>query len=267
MVISTIVLLFILIFGIFSQNISQFPFDAQNINSQLQTSSWTHWMGTDSLGRDLFSRVLYGAKVSMFVGLFSAVVSILIGTFIGAISGYNGGWVDFLLMRIVDFSTIFPNILIAILLMLFLGNGLLGIIISISCVSWVQSARLVRAQVLQIKNQMHIESATATGASARRIILKHIMPLVMGPLLVSLTYQIPSNIMAESFLSFLGIGIQPPYASWGSLANEGFRAMRSYPHLMIYPGGILFITMIAFQYLGDGLHAMLLPMQNKDSII
>ena len=250
---SIIILILISILAIFADRIAPFSYDTQNIDMQLQGISSVHIMGTDSLGRDLFSRILYGARISMTVGVLTAIISIILGTFFGCISGYFGGWIDNVLMRFVDLFIIFPNLLLSILVMVIVGHSISGILISLGLVSWVYQARLVRGQVLQIKQNLHIEAAKALGANTFQIIKKHIAPFIFGPLLVSLTFQIPSAILSESFLSFLGIGIQPPHASWGTLANEGFRGMRSYPHLILFPGIVLYLTLMAFQYFGDGL--------------
>ncbi|MGZ3696635.1 MAG: ABC transporter permease, partial [Bdellovibrionota bacterium] len=179
--------------------------------------------------------------------------------FLGGLAGYYGGWVDAVVMRVVDLFYIFPSLLLAILLMLLLGRGVTGIFLAIGITAWVTQARLVRAQILQAREFAYVESARALGVKNTRIILRHILPNLWGPIIVSLTMQIPTNIMAESFLSFIGLGLQPPFSSWGTLANEGFRAMKSFPHLIIYPGGVLFITMLAFNYLGDGLRDALDP--------
>jgi oligopeptide transport system permease protein len=234
-------------------------YEEQNIEQRLTGPSQQHIMGTDSLGRDLYSRVVYGARASMAVGIATALVSLFVGTFIGAVSGYAGGWIDTFLMRIVDIFYIFPSLLFAILLMVILGQGLIGIVLSLSFVGWVNIARLVRGQVLQIREMLHIEAARALGQKPKLIILKHVLPLVWGPLIVALTFQIPTNIMSESFLSFIGLGLQPPTSSWGTLANEGWRGARSYPHLILFPGSVLFLTLLAFQFIGDGLRDWLDP--------
>jgi oligopeptide transport system permease protein len=214
-------------------------------------------MGTDTLGRDLYSRILYGARMSLSVGIVTALFALTLGTFLGAIAGYFGRWIDALLMRIVDIFYIFPSLLLAILLTLLLGRGFTGIFLALGIAAWTTQARLVRAQFLQAKELPYVESAISMGVSTPAIIFKHILPNLWGPIIVSLTVQIPQAIMAESFLSFIGLGLQPPFSSWGTLANEGFRAMKSYPHLILFPGSVLFITMVAFNYLGDGLRDVL----------
>lgn len=239
--------------------VAPYPFDEQRIERQLEAPSREHWMGTDTLGRDLYSRVLYGARASLLIGLLTAFFALGLGTLTGAIAGYRGGWVDHVLMRVVDGFSIFPSLLLAILLLLWLGQGMGGILLALGLTSWVTQARLVRAQVLQARELPYVEAARSLGTSAPRILLRHILPNLWGPILVSITFQIPSNILAESFLSFLGLGLQPPLSSWGTLANEGFRAMRSYPHLILFPGGVLFVTMLAFNFLGDELRDRLDP--------
>jgi oligopeptide transport system permease protein len=232
--------------------ITQYSYEAQNIMEKLQGPSLQHWMGTDTLGRDLFSRVVYGARMSMSVGLCTALFGLVVGTSVGAIAGYFGSWIDLFLMSLVDLLYIFPAPLLAILLTLFFGRGFVGILIAIGITSWITQARLVRVQVLQARAMPYVEAAQSVGLGHSRIIMRHILPNILAPILVSLTVQIPTNIMTESFLSFIGLGLQPPHSSWGTLANEGFRAIQSYPHLIIFPGAVLFITMLAFSYLGDG---------------
>ncbi len=237
--------------------VTRYSFEEQNFTQTLQTPSPLHWMGTDSLGRDLFSRIIYGARISLSVGLFTAFTALLLGTLVGSIAGYYGGWWDSILMRIVDLFYIFPSTLLAILIMLISGRGFFGIFLALAITSWVTQARLVRGLVLQRRELNYVEAARAMGVSDMAIILRHIWPNILGPIIVSLTFQIPSNIMAESFLSFIGLGLQPPLSSWGTLASEGFRGIRSYPHLIIFPGTVLFAAMLAFNYLGDGLRDML----------
>lgn len=239
-------------------------YDGQNIEEQLETPSKDHWMGTDSLGRDLYSRIIYGARMSLSVGVLTALLALTLGTIVGAIAGYKGGWIDSVLMRIVDLFYIFPSLLSAILLTVLLGRGFMGILLALGLTAWVTQARLVRNQVMQAKQMAYVESARAMGVRGHRIVFFHILPNILGPMIVSLTFQIPTNIMSESFLAFIGLGLQPPYSSWGTLANEGFKAMKSFPHLILFPGAVLFLTMLAFNYLGDGLRDMLDPRGKRD---
>lgn len=265
---AVIALAFLFLIGaaaIFAPWLTRFGYAEQLIEHRLEGPSLTHWMGTDGLGRDLYSRVLFGARMSLAVGVFTAVASLLLGTVTGAIAGYFGGWIDEILMRIVDLFYIFPSLLLAILLMLVFGQGATGIFVAISLTAWVTQARLVRGQVLQAREMAYVESARAVGIGHGRILWRHILPNLIGPIIVSLTLQIPANIMAESFLSFIGLGLQPPFSSWGTLASEGFRSIRSFPHLMIFPGGVLFLTVLAFNALGDGLRDWLDPRQTSIS--
>jgi oligopeptide transport system permease protein len=245
--------------AIFAPYVTRFSYTEQSMLERLDGPSLTHLMGTDNLGRDLFSRMIYGARMSLAVGIFTALFALIVGTFFGAIAGYFGGWIDRLLMRIVDLFYIFPSLLLAVLLMLVLGRGFTGIFVALGMTAWVTQARLVRGQMLQAREMSYVESARAMGVPSLGIIFRHILPNLWGPIIVSLTIQIPAAIMAESFLSFLGLGLQPPFSSWGTLASEGFRAMASFPYLIIFPGAVLFLTMLAFNYLGDGLRDLLDP--------
>lgn len=252
--ISFIFLIAMTVLAAFAPFVTPSSYEIQDLESRLETPSRTHIMGTDALGRDLYSRVVYGGRLSLALGIGTAVFALVIGTAYGAISGWLGGRWDRLLMQIVDLVYIFPTMLMAILLMVLLGRGFLGLFLSLSLATWTTQARLVRALVLQAKELSYVESARAFGVRPMKILFHHILPNLRGPIVISLTLQIPNNIMAESFLSFIGLGFQPPYSSWGTLANEGFRAMRSVPHLMIYPSLVLFLTMLAFNYLGESLH-------------
>ncbi len=256
-------LVFISLMAIFAPWVTHYSYETQSMSEILQPPSARHWMGTDSLGRDLYSRIVYGARMSLSVGLLTALFALIFGTVTGAVAGYAGRWVDTVLMRIVDIFYIFPSLLLAILLMVLMGRGMLGILLALGLTAWVTQARLVRGQVLQAKEFAYVESARALGVSHRSILFRHILPNLWGPIIVSLTFQIPTNIMSESFLSFLGLGLEPPYSSWGTLASEGFRAIRGVPHLIIFPGVILFLTMLAFNYLGDGLRDALDPSSKR----
>lgn len=243
--------------------ISPFPFDEQFLDRVLISPSLQHWLGTDSLGRDMLSRLIYGARVSMAVGVVTAIVSLIIGTIYGSIAGWFGGHVDSGMMRVVDILDSLPSLVLLILVKLVFDavdlihnpelNALISMLLALSLVSWVSLARVVRGQVLQVKQMAYVEAARSMGASGFRVVAQHILPNIMGPVIVLLTFQIPSNILAESFLSFLGLGLQPPFSSWGVLANDGWRSLRSFPHLMISPGVAIFVAMLAFNMLGDGL--------------
>jgi oligopeptide transport system permease protein len=245
--------------ALFAPLVTTHQYDAQNIERKLEGPSRDHPMGTDTLGRDLYSRVVYGARMSLSVGVLTALLSLSLGTFLGSLAGSRGGWVDLTLMRVVDLFTIFPSILTAILLTLILGRGFMGILLALVLTSWVGHARLVRNLVVREKGLPYIESARAMGVSEWRVITQHILPNCIGPMIVSLTFQIPSTIMSESFLSFIGLGLQPPLSSWGLLANEGFRAMKSFPHLILFPGFTLFLTLMALQIMGEGVRKLYFP--------
>jgi len=229
----------------------------------LEGPSLSHWMGTDGLGRDLFTRILYGARVSIVVGIGTAFIALIVGTAYGLISGYAGGSVDHLLMRVVDIFYGLPDLLIFILLSLVFGRNIVGVLIALGLVTWVRFARITRGQVLQAKELIYVEGARAVGASHARILLRHILPNILGPVAVTLTFSIPSAILAESTLSFIGLGINDPYSewgtSWGTLAQDGWRAMRSYPHVILFPGLAIFLTILAFNFLGNGLRDILDP--------
>ena len=229
----------------------------------LQGPSWRHWMGTDGLGRDLLTRVLFGARVSMTVGIGTALIALIIGTTYGLISGYAGRAADSVMMRLVDIFYGLPDLLIFILLSLFVGRNIGGVLIALGFITWVRFARIARGQVLQAKQMTYVEGARAAGAGSSRILLRHILPNIVGPILVTLTFSIPSAILMESTLSFIGLGINDPYSawgvSWGTLAQDGWRAMRSYPHVIFFPGSAIFLTILAFNFLGNGLRDLLDP--------
>ncbi len=242
--------------------ISPYSFETQNIDRALMSPNATNLLGTDSLGRDMLSRIIYGARMSMSVGIFTAIFSLIIGGLYGAVSGWLGGWVDAVMMRVIDILYAIPSLVLLILVGVVFNSvnifenpelkALTGIFLALSVVGWVSLARLVRGQVLQVREMLYVEGARAIGASGWRIVARHIGPNILGPIIIMLTFQIPSNILFESFLSFIGLGLQPPFSSWGVLANDGWKA-KSYPHLIIYPGLALFVTMLAFNLLGDGL--------------
>jgi oligopeptide transport system permease protein len=229
----------------------------------LETPSWVHLMGTDGLGRDLLTRVLYGARVSMAVGIGTAMIALVIGTAYGLVSGFKGGNSDHLMMRVVDIFYGLPDMLIFILLSLLFGRNIGGLLLALGLVSWVRFARIARGQILQAKEFLFVEGAQAIGASRRRIVLRHILPNILGPIMVTLTFSIPAAILAESTLSFIGLGINDPYSawgtSWGSLVQDGWRAMRTYPHILFFPAAAIFLTILAFNTVGNALSDLLNP--------
>ncbi len=239
--------------------IAPFDYDQQNIDNLFQSSSLEHFFGTDALGRDLFSRVLYGGRVSMSIAIITALTSVIIGILLGTLAGFVGGWVDRVLMRTIDTLYTLPSLIIMILVMLVFGRDLFGIIIALSITGWLGTARLMRAQVMAWKTRPFIEAARALGMRPMRLIIKHIIPNCIGPIIVELSYQIPTNVLAEAFLSFLGIGLKPPTPSWGVLAEEGMKSIEVYPHLSLFPGIAIFLTMLSFNILGDHLRDKLDP--------
>lgn len=253
------VIALLIIVALFGNAVAPYPFDLQNTAESLSPPSRAHWMGTDELGRDLFSRLIYGARVSMSVSLLTAFSALLLGTLYGAISGYVGGKIDNWMMRGVDVVYALPDLLLIILITVVIGRGIVGVFLALSLVGWITVARLIRGEVLRLKELSYIEAARSMGATHTRMLLRHILPNTVGVLIVTLTFRIPSAILAESTLSFIGLGLTPPAASWGTLANEGWKALKFYPHLIIFPSLAIFITMLAFNFLGDGLRDALDP--------
>lgn len=236
----------------------------QFVEDALQGPSWRYLMGTDELGRDLLARLLHGARVSLSVGLLTALIAVAFGTLYGAVAGYRGGRTDETLMRVVEVVYSFPDLLVIILVMMAIkresaGSGLIGIVVALSLTNWAAVARVVRGEVLRLREFSYVESARSLGAGHARILIRHILPNTLGVLVVLLTYRIPSVILAESTLSFLGLGIRPPYASWGTLANDGWVAMRFHPHLIVFPGLAIFLTVLSLYILGDALRDRLVP--------
>lgn len=237
------------------------PYSPEEIDLyQVQTApNNKHWLGTDELGRDLLSRLLYGSRVSLAVGLVATIIGIIIGTILGAIAGYYGGVVDNVIMRFVDVMLSFPTLFLLIILAAYLRTTVLGIIIIIAVTSWMGVARLVRAEFLALKEQEFATAAIVLGVSNRRIIYKHLLPNALAPVIVSGTLQVGYAIIYESALSYLGIGIQPPTASWGNMLTNAQSYIWTSPWLAFWPGFFIFITVLAINFVGDGLRDALDP--------
>lgn len=222
--------------------------------------SGEHLMGTDKLGRDVFSRIIWGAQVSVTVAAVGSLTALVIGLTYGSISGYSGGRIDNYMMRFVDVMYAFPTILFVILIMVVLGPGLINIFIGIGAVGWMRMTRLVRGQFLSLKEKEFVEAARMVGVRPIGIIARHLLPNTLGPIIVALTLRVPELILTESILSFIGLGVPPPFPSWGQMISEGWQGMRAVPHLTIFPGLTISLFMLAFNFLGDGLRDALDPM-------
>lgn len=218
-----------------------------------------HWFGTDVLGRDLLTRMMYGGRISLIVGLAGAAISLSIGVLVGGVAGLAGGWTERLLMRFIDFLYGVPLLLVVIALMVITGPGLTNIFLALGLVYWLQMARMVRARVVELRTRDFIAAARVLGAGWNRILLVHLIPNAMGVIAVTTTFMIPQAIFAESFLSFLGLGVTLPHASWGTLAAEGLTAMAVHPHVLAFPAVAICLTIFLFQTLGEAMRAALDP--------
>jgi len=255
-----IVLALLCAFGpIFSQSYQEIHLDLG-----ATPPSGAHWLGTDDLGRDLFSRILLGGRISIMVGLVATFVALIIGVTYGAIAGFVGGKLDALMMRVVDILYALPFTIFVILLMVFFGRNIFLLFVAIGAVEWLTMARIVRGQVLSIKKMEFIEAARALGLGRRRIIFRHIIPNVLGPIIVYTTLTIPAVMLLEAFLSFLGLGVQPPMSSWGVLIKDGADKMEEFWWLLVFPGGIFSLTLFSLNFLGDGLRDALDVRAAKD---
>lgn len=226
---------------------------APALAENLRRPSLAHPLGQDRLGRDIWSRLVYGSRISLFVGAFAVAISLIAGTIIGLLAGVSGGWIDELIMRVVDILLAFPGILLAIALSAVLGPSLRNVILALSVIGWTGYARLVRAETLSIRSRPHVEAARALGAREIRVVTRHVLPLLAGPLAVQATFGFAGAIVAEASLSFLGLGTQPPMPSWGAMLNDGRSFLLVAPHVALFPGIAVFFTVLGINFLGDGL--------------
>jgi len=241
-----------------------FSYQQQNLTLGPVGPNHTHWLGTDPLGRDLLARLLYGGQISLMIGLLATVVSLVIGVTYGAVSGFAGGKVDMVLMRSVDILYALPYTIFVILLTVFFGQNIILLFVAIGAVQWLTMARIVRGQVMAIKQQEFVEAARALGLRRRRILFRHILPNLLGPIIVFATLTLPEVMLLEAFLSFLGLGVQAPHSSWGVLIKEGAEMMEEYPWLLTYPAVAMALTLFSLNFLGDGLRDALDVRGSKD---
>ena len=258
-----IFILALLLFAIIGPAFSSYSYEDQNFMQANLSPSAEHWFGTDSLGRDLFVRVLYGARISLSIGIVASLINLVIGVIYGGISGYAGGRTDRIMMNIVDILYSVPTLLYVILLMVVFKPGLMNIFVALGISYWLQMARIVRGEVLKLKEQEFVLAAKSMGAGSSRILVKHLIPNAVGAIIVSLSMSIPDAIFTEAFLSFIGLGVSAPMASWGVLASDGVNSIRVFPFQLFFPAMAISLTMLAFNFLSDGLRDALDPKMRR----
>ncbi|KAB2337217.1 ABC transporter permease [Cytobacillus depressus] len=259
-----LVLLFLLIvMAAFGPHMTEFDYRTNDLANKNQPPSSEHWFGTDDLGRDMFARTWYGARISIFIGVAAALIDLFIGVIWGGVAGYKGGRTDEFMMRFADILYGVPYLLLVILLMVVLGQSLWTMILAMTITGWINMSRIVRGQVLMLKSQEYVLAAKTLGANTSRIMGRHLIPNAMGPILVTMTLTIPAAIFTEAFLSYLGLGLTPPLASWGTMASDGLPALRYYPWRLFFPATFICLTIFAFNVIGDGLRDALDPRLRK----
>jgi peptide/nickel transport system permease protein len=236
-----------------------YAFDAIDLSAIRQAPSWDHWMGTDDLGRDLFARILYGGRISILIGLLSAVIGTGLGTLVGAVAGYFGGRTDNVLMRLTDVAYSIPTLPLLIVLASYTQAAAGSMALIIGLLSWMATARVVRGEVLAIKQMAYVEAARSLGASHGRILLRHVVPNALGPIVVSATLAVGNAVIVESSLSFLGLGVQPPTPTWGNMLMDAQATMATEPWLAIFPGAAILLVVLSVNFIGDGLQDALDP--------
>ncbi len=259
-----VIVVLLALIALFAPILAREPIGSQNYDALYHVPDRAYPMGADHLGRDVLSRVIWGSRVSLLVGLVAQLIVLAIGVPIGAAAGFFGGKTDLILMRLVDVMYAFPTLLFVVLLMSMFGRGLDKIFLVIGLTSWVGLARLVRAQFLTLREKDFVIAARAIGANDMRLIMKHMLPNALTPIIVALTFGIPTAIFTEAFLSFIGVGIGPPQTSWGLMVGENQSYLRSYPWMLVWPSLALGLTMLSFTFLGDGLRDALDPNAKKD---
>ena len=258
------VLLFMIVVALLTPWIAPYSYEAQNLDLGASSPSAAHWLGTDIFGRDVLTQIMYGGRISLAVGFIATAVALLIGVTWGAIAGYVGGRMDAVMMRLVDILYALPFMIFIVLLMVVFGRNILLLFLAIGAVEWLTMARIMRSQVQSLRQQEFVEAAVSVGLSPAAIIRKHVVPNALGPIIVYTTLTIPSVMLLEAFLSFLGLGIQPPATSWGLLISYGAETMEEYPWLLIFPGCALTLTLFSLNFLGDGLRDALDVRGSKD---
>jgi len=256
---SMIILAFLVLAAIIGPEVTPHDFRAIAYGNNDLPPSWSHWMGTDNIGRDVLARTLIGARVSLAVGLIATFVSLVIGVIWGATAGFFGGTVDNVMMRIVDVLYSLPFVFFVIILMVVFGTSLWIMFVAIGAIEWLTMARIVRGQTLSLKEKEFVEAARAIGVKPLTIVARHIVPNLIGPVIIYVTLTIPYAILAESFLSFLGLGVQEPLTSWGVLISEGANGMQTAPWALLFPAGMMALTLFCFNFIGDGLRDALDP--------
>jgi oligopeptide transport system permease protein len=262
--ISLFILIGIAVVSFIGPSISPYAYDQQNLDRVFEGPSKDHIFGTDNLGRDLFARTTYGGRISLAVGLLATLVSLVIGVSYGMFSGYTGGRVDAWMMRAVDVLYALPFTIFVILLMVMFGRNFLLLFLAIGAVEWLTMARITRAQTMNLKRSEFVEAARALGYSHGRILFRHLLPNLIGPIIVYATLTVPAVMLLEAVLSFLGLGVQAPMSSWGSLIKEGAEKMDAAPWLLFFPGMFFCLSLFALNFLGDGLRDALDPKSSKD---
>lgn len=256
---SAIIIVLFILAAIFAPFLTPYTFDGMDLLNRLAPPSKEHLLGTDEAGRDVLTRLLYGARVSLLVGIVPTIISMLVGAVLGIIAGYNGGWVDTIIMRLADIMLAFPSMFLAMVIMYTLGDGMINIFLALALVNWASVARIVRSETLKLRKSEFVEAARSIGVKRVVIMLRHILPNCIPSLIVLFTLNIPSAILSESSLSFLGIGIKAPQASWGLMVNTGRQFLYSQPWLSLSPSIAIMLIVLSFNFLGDGLRDVLDP--------